>query len=467
VPGTCSCGSSRRVAALRRAVPSLYAPSLRRAIDEVLPVDVVPAQWGRKERRWRDRQVVLVALLIGWDEGQTAAERFESAREAVAAMYPGRGRPGTSYNGFMNALGRYSDHSLAELQGHLRRETLKRLGGEQGRHWLYKGKWVLIAADGSRFDAPDTKANEEGLGTAGRGKSGPQQFLTVLYHLTGGLPWAFARGGARASERHHLREMIPLLPEAALLVADAGFVGYDLLKALLGAGKDFLIRVGSNVRLLRKLGHAREHAGTVYLWPEGKREDEEPPLVLRLVRRVKGRGARRRCVYLLTSVTDRRVMSDGEAGRIYRLRWAVEVMYRAIKKTLGRRKVLSASPERAGLELDWAVMSMWVLGLLCAGEQLRTRAGPGAWGVARALRAVRRAVRRPDARCPGGAAGFRRLLRLAAMPDEERGRPAEEKKARHRRDKKKDRPPGKPKARKARKAEVEAAKRLWKQEAAT
>jgi hypothetical protein len=58
---------------------------------------VVPAQWGRKDRKWRDRQLVLTALLVGWDEGQTAAERFESPREAVVKMYEGRERPGTSY----------------------------------------------------------------------------------------------------------------------------------------------------------------------------------------------------------------------------------------------------------------------------------------------------------------------------------------------------------------------------------
>jgi hypothetical protein len=344
--------------------------------------------------------------------------------------------------------------------------VLKRLGGEQCRHWLYKGKWALIAVDGSKFDAPDTLANEQTLGTSGRGKSGPQQFLTVLYHLCSGLPWAFVRGGARSSERHHLREMIPLLPEEALLVADAGFVGYDLLKALLDAGKDFLIRVGANVRLLKKLGHAKEHQGTVYLWPDEKQKDEQPPLVLRLVRLTKGRGTRRKCVYLLTSVTDRRKMSDKEAGRIYKMRWAVEVMYRSLKQAMRRRKVLSASPDRAGLELDWAVMSMWVLGLLCAGEQSNTRAGPGRWSVAKALRVVRKALRRPDGKCPGGAAGLRHRLRLAVRPKEDLRRTALDKKARHRRDKKKDKPPGKPKARKARKPEVEAAKQLWKQKPA-
>ena len=165
-----------RLPARRRAVP-LYGPSLHQAIDELLPVQVLPAQWGRKERKWKDRQVALLALLVGWDDGATAADRFESARRCLAAFYPTRQRPGSSYNGFMNALGKYSECSLAQLQAHLRRQMRRRLGGpdESGRHWLYKGKWVLLAADGSKFDAPDTLANEKGLGTSGRKKGGAKK----------------------------------------------------------------------------------------------------------------------------------------------------------------------------------------------------------------------------------------------------------------------------------------------------
>jgi len=55
--------------------------------------------------------------------------------------------------------------------------------------------------------------------------------------------------------------------ENTLFCADAGFVGYELWRAILDAGHSFLIRVGGNVRLLRNLGHARHRRGLVYLWP--------------------------------------------------------------------------------------------------------------------------------------------------------------------------------------------------------
>jgi hypothetical protein len=77
--------------------------------------------------------------------------------------------------------------------------------------------------------------------------------------------------------------MVPELPAHALLVADAGFVGYELWQTLLAAGHHFVIGVGANVHLLRQLGWVREHAQVVYLWPAHAARKQQPPLALRLV----------------------------------------------------------------------------------------------------------------------------------------------------------------------------------------
>ena len=68
---------------------------------------------------------------------------------------------------------------------------------------------------------------------AGRKKTGPQLALTVLYHMGTGLPWAWRTGPGTDAERAHLRSMLATLPSGSLLVADAGFTGYDLLRTLL------------------------------------------------------------------------------------------------------------------------------------------------------------------------------------------------------------------------------------------
>ena len=111
----------------------------------------------------------------------------------------------------------------------------------------------------------------------------PQLWLTLLWHVGSGLPWAWRTGPWGSSERDQLVAMVPELPAQALLVADAGFVGYVFWQALLTAGHHFVIRVGANVRLVRQLGWTREHAQVVYLWPDQAARKRQPPLVLRLV----------------------------------------------------------------------------------------------------------------------------------------------------------------------------------------
>src|SRR5208337_3030973 len=60
----------------------------------------------------------------------------------------------------------------------------------------------------------------------------------------------------------------------SLIAADAGFVGYEYLSAIHQSGRSLLIRVGSNVRLLKKLGYFKESGNTVYLWPRSRGVEE-------------------------------------------------------------------------------------------------------------------------------------------------------------------------------------------------
>ena len=146
-------------------------------------------------------------------------------------------------------------------------------------------------------------------------------FVTTLFHVGTGLPWAFVRGPAASSERGHLLTMLQLLPAGAMLIADAGYTGYELLKAITDSRRAFLIRVGSNVSLLTKLGYAvRERGGTVYLWPQRQQKKRQPPLVLRLITLVQ--GSKR--IHLLSNVLEEERLSDEQAIELYRRRWQVE-----------------------------------------------------------------------------------------------------------------------------------------------
>lgn len=311
-----------------------------------------------------------------------------------------------------------------------------------------------------------TAANEAGLGVASRKKSWPQMLLTTLFHVGTGVPWAFARGGAKDSERLHLRQMLNLLPRRAMLLADAGFTGYDLLAALLANGNSFVLRVGANVRvglrppqrLLTKLGYAAEaHDGIVYLWPDAQQKKRSEPMVLRLIRVVDGRN---RVMHLLTDVLDPAALGDAAAAELYARRWLVEVLYRSLKQTLGRRKMLSGSPAHARVELDWSVAALtsasavepWLLSLELAESTTPQRPSSSSTrvSVAKGLRAVRQAM-------AGRGRDLGRTL-AAAVGDGYRRQGT--KKARHWPHKKREKPPGNPKARTATEVEVALAAEL-------
>ena len=242
--------------------------------------------------------------------------------------------------------------------------------------------------------------------------------------------------------------MLHTLPAGALLLADAGFVGYDFWGRVIDSGRSFLIRVGSNVRLIEGVCLRRKDDGVVWVWPDRKQKQRRAPLVLRLITLT---DSRNRTMYLLTNILEPKDLDDAAAATLYGLRWGVEVMYRSLKQTMGRRKLLSDSPRNARVELAWAVIGLWTLALIKAERCPALSRGRG---VAAVLRVLRRAMQGQ-----GQGQELNLIGSLAGLaPDTyERKGP---KKARHWPHKKREKPPGKPKARNATEAELALAEEL-------
>ena len=425
-----------------------YHHDLLAAIGKCLPQRGLALQVGDARVRWTPRLLVIGAVLLGWAVGPSLQECFTAAREALVAMYLSRRRPGETLAGFLEALRQQSAALLSLVVASLRRMTIRL----SGRPWRL-GPWVVMGADGSRVECPMTRSNEKGLGCAGKDKTAPQLFVTTLFHVVTGLPWGWVRGRGDSSERGQLRRMLKDLPRRTLLLMDAGFPGYGLLRALRLLGHDFIVRVGSNVRLLRGLGWEYERQGsTVYLWPQNHRN--RPPLMLRLV---EIRSGRKR-VYLLTSVRGTEALKDAEVALLYRLRWGIEVMYRTFKRTLEHHKMRSDTPQRAKIELDWYLVGLWMLGLMTLEAMNPRRRLEKQWSAAGAISCVRGAMR--NARRPRRHGGLRHQLTHAVQDSYARSRP---KKARHYPRKKTERPAGRPKVRMATRAEVKAAQTVGPQ----
>lgn len=378
---------------------------IKQVVDEFFPVKIFARKKPGESRFWNQRYLAIVAFLWMLHPKKTMVKCFLGARKVLGKIFRLDNGQGTSYQGFTKALAKVHLRLMLTVTPHLRLKMKENLPGQ----WEVEG-YVLFAGDGSRIELARTKSLQDAFApkrsratssatkkkttqqktkaktrkqkqrkkqkqqkqsaeSVEKKANSPQMWLTMLWHVGSGLPWSWRSGPSDSSERADLQSMLDELPENALLTMDAGFVGYDFWASILEKERDFLVRVGSNVSLLRNLGYAREHEHTVYLWPQSAANKNQPPLTLRLIVAHNGKHP----VYLVTNLSKSR-LSDKAACAIYKARWGVELFFRTLKQTFGRRKLRAESAPVAQLELDWSLLALWCvclsgqMELLAAGE---------------------------------------------------------------------------------------------------
>jgi uncharacterized Zn finger protein (UPF0148 family) len=415
--------------------------ALQSALLWLLPsLDALSVKF-RTDCSWSVRGLLSTALLWAWSDENTITGRFSSARriciKILGRMAGGQSRkvPACTYQAFMKMLRKWTAHFVPEVSSLFRKRMVQTFGSQ-----LNMDGYFPCAVDGTRLELPRTEANEKRYSAIPKKKSQrskgakrrwdqeraeksrrkkasiPQMWLTTLWQMTVGLPWDWRTGPCNSSERAHALEMIPHLPENALVVADAGFVGYDFWKAIRENDRHFVIRVAGNVRLLRKLCYVKEHQGIVYVWPDSAATANEPPLVLRLV--VVNDG--RKTWHLLSSVLDQKQLSDKLIATIYALRWGIEVFYRSFKQTFSRRKLLSDSAANAQTEAQWSLLGLWAMMFHAQHVLAQKKVSPKRVSIARVLRAFRKAMREYKS-CPDAGESLVEMLQEAVIDDYERG----------------------------------------------
>ena len=381
----------------------------------------------RDDCTWSARALATAALLWAWSDELTLADRFVKARQMVCKLFSIRKPPARSYQAFLKLLVKWTPR-LAELLTQAFRRRMQQRFPQR----LRLAGFGAFGADGSCMELPRTQSNEAAWAPSAKrsGKrkrnrrkqpdnkahtkkaNSPQLWITTLWHLGTQLPWSWRLGPSDSSEREHLREMIGELPKQSLLVADAGFTGYDLWCALLAAECELVVRVGSNVRLLKKLGYVRTGDGVVFFWPVRAAAKHQPPLVLRLVVVQGGRHP----VYLVTSVLDRQRLSDQDVATLYGRRWGIELFYRHLKQTFDRRKLRSRSGTNVCVEAAWSLLGLWAMALHAQHYQQSQRLDTTRLSVAGMLRAYRRAMREYKSQ-PESGEDLYSLLTLALKDD--------------------------------------------------
>lgn len=459
---------------------------LKQVADELLPSNLFRGIKSRTDATWKPRMVVLTVLLMLTSGKKTLSAGFQLGRKAVGKIFRWQVSPGSSYQGFVTQLSKWHFELKLAVMIHLQGEMQDRLSDE----WTMHG-FVVMACDGSRVELSRTASLEEAYSpkkkssamkkkakpSRGKGKkakkkttkkkkkaksqsaesikkkaNSPQMWLTLMWHVGSGLPYDWRTGPSDSSEREHVQQMLPNLPQNTLMTADAGFVGYEFWSDILLAGHDFVIRVGGNVKLLKHLGCVRQYDHTVYLWPNAAAKKKQPPLDLRLIELHDGRQP----VYLVTNLPKSR-LSDQHACEIYAARWGIELFFRTFKQTFGCRKLRSQAAANVEWELDWSLIGLWCICLLGETELAANGKDPTRLSAAKAIEAFQETILHYRVRPEQPTETLWNRLQAALLDDYER---TSSKASRNFPTKKKRERTGPPKIVQATQQQIEAAKQL-------
>ncbi len=307
-----------------------------------------------KKIRWSLQPLVLVLLSITWCTGESQEERFETARAFCVTCLQKRKRPGTTLKGFERALARLPMPVLRALARGIRQQIARHLAPS-----LTTYGFTILGCDGARLEAPRSAELEQRLPSAGKTDAAPTVYVTALVHVVTGLLWAWQMGLGTASEHFHLQCLLSTVPSNALIVADAGFVGYELFRAIMDRDRCFLFRASSRAYLYTEqhIRLERFREGLVYYWPGWAQKQKLPPLRLRLLC-IRGKKVN---VWLLTNVLDAERLSHTAAGQIYRWRWQNEGFFRTYKRTLSKFKLRSRSVVLIHREVEGSLLAVQLL----------------------------------------------------------------------------------------------------------
>jgi Transposase DDE domain len=315
----------------------------------------------RQNPRWDLQPLILVMMAMTWTTGDSQPEKFEKARAFYAACYRARKRPGKTLEGFQKALSRIPLCQLRALAEGVRQVIHARLGTRR----IVDG-FEPMGCDGSRIECPRTTELEKRLGKAGNKDSAPTVWLTAFVHLPTGLLWSWRLGPGTAAEQVHLRVLLSTLSPEAMIICDAAYMGFDLVRAIVGSHRSFLFRMSSRVDLytLEEANLKNWTEGPVLYWPKFAQQKGLGPIHCRLIRvpaKGKGKGSVKRDVWLLTDVLEGERLSVATAATFYRWRWRNEGMFRTYKRTVKKMKLTGRTVRMVHREAELSLLATQIL----------------------------------------------------------------------------------------------------------
>ncbi len=306
--------------------PSLYLLLPRDAIRDVLGRTGTA---GQRHRRLPADEVAWLVIAQSWFPDRSIPKVWRH-------LHPSPDRPDPVDSAFTQARQRLGARPL-QLLFH---RTCRPLGAPGGAGAFHRG-WLLVALDGSVFEAPDTPANRKALGSAsnqhGEGAF-PQLRLSAVCEVGTHVVTDVQMGPYHASEQALSLRLLRRLPSGRLVLMDRGLSYYEVIEAVRRRKSHVLARVKAAQRDLpveQRLPDG-SYLSTIYPSSNAKRA-RRGGLRVRVVRYTHDDPARDGCgeaSCLLTTILSPALLSALEAVRLYPWRWEEESVFAEIKETL-------------------------------------------------------------------------------------------------------------------------------------
>ena len=280
--------------------------------------------------------------------------------------------------------------------------TVRPLATEATRGAWYRGL-RLVAMDGATLDLPDTTDNDEHFGrpgsSRGEGRGAfPQVRLVGLGECGTHAVFATAIGRYSDAEKTLAAQILPKLDGDMLLLADRGFLSYELWQAAAATGTHLLWRA-SNAFTLPVLEVLPDGSYLSRLVPgkgTGPRKAGAGPVTVRVVEYTidDGRAPEGEHYRLVTTLLDPDQAPAAELAELYAQRWEFENTLDEIKThQRGARLVLrSKSPDGVQQEVWGFLLVHWAIRDLMHTAALDGDVDPDRVSFIRTLRLVRRTV---------------------------------------------------------------------------
>ena len=288
--------------------------------------------------------------------------------------------------------------ALALFSGQAYEEVARPLATEQTAGARYRGLRVL-AIDGTTLDVPDTAANATAFGRPathrGERTAFPQVRLLALAECGTHAIIAAVLGPYSSSETTLAPSLFGRLDAGVLLLADRGFIGFDLWRAAAATDAQLVWRAKTN----QVLPVDRQLADGSYLsriYAARDQHAKRDPVVVRVVEYTLGKDPGRHQqpgpYRLLTTILDPEKAPAVELAALYHQRWEFETALDELKThQRGPGVVLrSRSPELVSQEIWGMLLVHHAIRALMHQAATDGQVDPDRLSFTRSLRVIRR-----------------------------------------------------------------------------